>query len=166
MNEIKLEGLSDQAKAVASMFGMMSMGLREGQRAKGTVSFNMDKGITTPAMNAALIELMQAGVIVRELADNGYPESIAYRPLKDCGPAFDWLGKNRDNPNAKVTITENVTEATVLPIHQLAELNQMGGVTTCGLPARRGRGLPAIPKNRLVTDPNKATCAFCKAAQQ
>lgn len=97
---IDLEKLSDMAKAVAGgWFGMM-------RPSTGKLTFSLVKSKPTPEAQAALDELVQAGVVsVERLNTHG---GLIYCPLVDCHAALVWLHKNAKKPVAKIALTEPV----------------------------------------------------------
>lgn len=84
MSEINLDGLSDDAKAVAgAMFGMMKP-----NSANSGLAFGTPSRITKRA-NAALTELVNADVIA--LTIRARDGSWEFKPKVSCYLAFMWL---------------------------------------------------------------------------
>lgn len=93
--------LSDAAKAVAGgIFGFMA------PRNSSGLVFEMRQSQPTKQMQAALDELVEAGVIAKKMSD-GSPR-VSYLPTTDCRPYAKWLSRNRNNPGIKIPITEPI----------------------------------------------------------
>lgn len=92
--------LSDEAKAVgAAWFGMSRPGT-------STVTLHMQENKPTPQTNAALDELIAAGLIKRE-PFNSFG-AVQYIPLANCRPFFEWMMQNTENPRVRFPLMEPV----------------------------------------------------------
>jgi hypothetical protein len=101
MAEQELDGLSDDAKACAGgWFGMMKPG------ESGGLTFKMAQSRPTARAQAALDELLAAGVI--EKADVYRSPAVTYRPVVDTGPFMRWLWANMERPDLKWPVTEPI----------------------------------------------------------
>jgi hypothetical protein len=97
-----IKTLSKDAKAVAgSVFGMMKTG------GGSHLTFQMIEGRPTRRMQAALDELIAAGVIRRDPSwTNAAGVGVRYEPIVDCHPYFKWVMRHEKDPDIKFPITE------------------------------------------------------------
>ena len=108
------EGLSFDAKAVAGgWFGMMVPG-------KGKLTFQLQTQKPSKRAQDALNELVCKGLVSVE-AFNRFG-GLVYRPLVRFGDAFKWLGEQRDNPEIRFALTEEVESEKDARAHQRAAL--------------------------------------------
>lgn len=100
---IDLKPLSKRARAIAmAWFSHITPG-------KGDVTLHLRENKPTAETQAALDELLTAGVISVE-PFNSYG-GLVYRPLVNCRPAFLWFSQNADDPDLKFQIMEPVSPA-------------------------------------------------------
>jgi len=94
-----LEDLGADAKAVAgAWFGMMVPG-------EGTLCFGMKAQRPSARAQAALDEIVAAGVAVRSDGEDG---SVSYVPAVDCSPLLGWLQGKLGEPGVSFPLTEKV----------------------------------------------------------
>jgi hypothetical protein len=91
-----METLSDTAKAVASMFGMMTA-------IKGELVFHMRESRPSQPMQAGLDELVKAGAIKCESINQA--GGVRYVPQLNLSDFTKWLGRNIDRPEVCFPIT-------------------------------------------------------------
>jgi hypothetical protein len=91
--------LSDAAKIMAAVWW--------GINRKTALTFHLRESRPTPHTQAALDELVSAGVISSE-PFNRYG-GITYRALQDCRPFYAWFLENQEHPEAKLPLTEPIS---------------------------------------------------------
>jgi hypothetical protein len=100
--------LTDQARAVAgALFGIMKPG------GGSHLTFQMRESRPTKECQAALDELVAAGVISREPL-NQYSNGVVYTPLVNCFDHYKWLMRNDKRPDLQIRIAEPIAGRSAL----------------------------------------------------